>query len=177
MGWSLSLQQPLEPELCDAVLFAGGKALYIANAFEKKCQFVLRIANLESFILNKPQASLADAIAALAKDKMLHSTLVDLSKFPQVQPSDLTALERAKDGRNFIAHEGALFGMIWEARRRDIEEHVEKLRNAVRGLAEGDNVVSGWVYQIEEKERPPVLFVSGYPEMLEAWVFNHIDQS
>ena len=146
MGWSLSLGQPREPELCDAVLFAAGKALYIANVFEEKCRFVLRIANLESFVLNKPEASLVEGIAALAKDKMLHSTLIDLSKFPQVKPADLAALEKAKDGRNFIAHEGALIGRVWDARRRDIEEHIEKLRKAVRALAEGDNVVSGWVF-------------------------------
>jgi hypothetical protein len=174
---SLSLRQPLEPELCDAVLFAAGEALYIANAFEEKCKFVLRIANLEAFVVNKAGVSLTEAFASIAKDKMLHSTLVDLGKFPQVTPDDLAALEKAKDGRNFIAHEGALFGMVWLAPKREIEEHVEKLRNAVRALAEGDNVVSGWVYEIEEKERPPVMFVSGYPDMVQSWVFNHFVQS
>ena len=131
-----------------------GKRFISPMRLKEKCKFVLRIANLEAFVVNKAGVSLTEAFASIAKNKMLHSTLVDLGKFPQVTPDDLAALEKAKDGRNFIAHEGALFGMVWLARKREIEEHVEKLRNAVRALAEGDNVVSGWVYEIEEKERP-----------------------
>ena len=46
MGWSLSHLQHSNPALVDQALLSAGKALYLANAFESKCRFVLRIANL-----------------------------------------------------------------------------------------------------------------------------------
>jgi hypothetical protein len=49
------------------------------------------------------------------------------------------------------------------------------LRAAVDALAQGDNIVSKWVYIIEYKEPPPVMFAAQYPLMVRTWVFGHID--
>lgn len=76
MGWSLSSHMPIrDPEVVDAALLAVGKALYLANAFESKCRFVLRIANLTSYIEAHPEAKLDGAVASLARDKLLRPIL------------------------------------------------------------------------------------------------------
>ena len=173
MGWSLSRFEPRDLELIRFALLAAGKALFLTNAFESKCRFVLRIANLEAHIKTNPDASLADAIASLAKDKLLGQTINDLKKFPPVSESQLVALERARDGRNFIAHEGAAFGSL-QASSRSIREHLTRLRAAVNDLVPGDDVVSRWVYEIEEKEVPSRHVMANYPEMVERWVFGDL---
>lgn len=175
MSWSLDRLHIKEPVLIDAVMLAVGKALYISNNFEQKCRFLLRVSNLGSFLEKNPQASLADAIASLAKDKMLGGTISDLKLFPYVKKEQVEALEGARDARNFIAHEGALLGPLSCMRSEQIEAHLSKLRAAVDALVLGDNIVSKWVFEVEEKEGPPVAFAAQYPLMVRRWVFGHID--
>ena len=86
MGWSLSRLQPKEPELVNAALLAAGKALYLANAFESKCRFVLHTAQLVSYLEAQPGDYLPDDIVSLSKDKVLGPTIKELSLFPVVKP-------------------------------------------------------------------------------------------
>jgi hypothetical protein len=178
MGWSLSFHGPSEPQLVDATLLAAGRALHLANMFESKYYFVLQIARLDSYFKNNPKACLTDgvdAVAALSRRKVLGPAITDLTGFPDVNPEQAAALDSARVGRNFIAHEGAAFGHVWSAGRASIVGHLAKLRKAVENLAEGDNVVSGWVYEIEEKEPAPRHFPAIYPTLVDQWVFEHID--
>jgi hypothetical protein len=122
-----------------------------------------------------PEESLPDAIVSLSKDKLLGSTITELSLFPMVKPHEITFLEKARDARNFIAHEGADFGYVWWVKERQIREHLVKLRAAVTDLAQGDNVVSRWVYEIEEKERAPESFSNCYVSMVDAWIFGSFE--
>lgn len=46
MSWSLGYLPPKEPELLAEFLSAAGRALYVANSFEAKCESVLCIAQL-----------------------------------------------------------------------------------------------------------------------------------
>ncbi|MGW6239749.1 hypothetical protein [Streptomyces sp. NPDC055094] len=46
MSWSLTLLKPREPELLDALFLSVGRALHLANAYEDKYQYMLRIGNL-----------------------------------------------------------------------------------------------------------------------------------
>jgi hypothetical protein len=173
MGWSLNRLSPRDPELIETALLTAGKALYLANAFESKCRYVLKIANLEAHISTNPDASLVDAVASLAKDKLLGPTINDLKKFPSVSEPQVTALEKARDARNYIAHEGAYFGSL-QARPESIHKHLARLRAAVKDLVPGDDVVSRWVYEIEEKELASCHIMTDYPEMVESWVFGEL---
>jgi len=175
MGWSLSHLPPSEPELVNAALIAAGKALYLANAFESKCRFVLKIAQLDSYLEQHPGTTLPDAIASLSRQKLLGPTIAQLGSFPEVNSDEIVLLEKARDARNFIAHEGAAFGYVFGVRERQIREHRKKLRVAVSDLAKGDNVVSRWVYEIEEKEPAPVSTAANYPVMVDTWVFLDVD--
>ena len=173
MGWSLSPNLPArDPEAVDAALMAAGRALYLANGFEMKCRFVLRTANLATYVESHPEATFADALATLARQKCLGPTIAELKPLPGVEPDEFPLLDKACEARNFIAHEGAAFGYVFSVSAARIGEHLEKLRSAVVNLARGDSLVSRWVYEIEEKEPAPLDVELDYPVVAEAWVFG-----
>lgn len=174
MGWSLSYRkQPEEQYVIDALLSAG-KALNLSNLFESKCQYVLGMLRLGEYAEGNPGCKWSDAVANIAREKLLAPTLAGLAKFPEVSASDAALLDKAREGRNFIAHEGAAFGYTFGVTERAVADHMVKLRRAVAALAGGDHVVSGWVYEIEEKESSTGLMET-YPEDAVEWVFSHAD--
>ncbi|MET9701162.1 hypothetical protein ABZY31_30190 [Streptomyces sp. NPDC006529] len=180
MGWSLSLLPPPEPELLDAVFLSAGRALHLANAFENKCQYVLRIANLASAFDEDPALTLDEAIAAAPSDKMLGQTLhLLVDRFQTPVPEEAVGLlNKARAARNFIAHEGASLGSsyIWVARADTLIRHAVALRAAVQALSLGDCIVSRWVSEIEEPNVPaPRSWDDDYPPMVDTWVFGHFN--
>jgi hypothetical protein len=171
MGWSLGYTKPHEPELLDAAFLSAGRALHLAGAFESKCRYILRTINLVRAMQANPMKDLMDAIAAAPADKLLGPTLRDLTNTLPTLPADV--LDKARLARNFIAHEGADVGSVW-ARSDDILRHVVKLRGAVADLTAGDNVVSEWVYGLEEPHQSvPRDLIKAYPAMIDNWVFSH----
>ena len=176
MSWSLSHQSVRNPELADAFLLAAGKALYLANAFEGKCKYVLRMFNLVEAIDADPVLTLEQAIAALPQDKMLGGTLQNILRRSVGDDSSTSALlDKARSARNFVAHEGAAVGAIWDLRKKTIVQSTSLLRSAVGDLAAGDNVVSSWCYEISEREPAPQMLKAAYPAMLDEWVFSSLD--
>jgi hypothetical protein len=177
MSWSLSLRNPHEPELLDAAFLSTGRALHIANEFESKCRFVLRVSNLIVAVQNDPVLSLREAVASVPRDKMLSATLNDLTNHTLggFDSADVDVLDRARDARNFIAHEGAAVGPMWAVRSNHIIDHLTRLRAAVKDLALGDNIISQWCHGIEEPKEPmPTFFIKAYPAMIDKWVFGHL---
>ncbi|MFI9276048.1 hypothetical protein ACIGXM_36005 [Kitasatospora sp. NPDC052896] len=175
MGWSLGYLKPREPELLDALFMSAGRALYLANAFESKCKYLLRIGNLMDAFEADPVVALQDAITALPADKMLGPTLRDLGDHLSWARSwDTDVLDKARKARNFIAHEGADVGYICYADVRQILARASRLRDAVTDLIRGDNIVSLWVFGTEEPHKPPPThLIDAYPAMVEDWVFGH----
>jgi hypothetical protein len=177
VAWSLSLREFRQPVLAEALLLAAGKSLYLANAFEAKCQYVLRILNLVRIVEADPVLSLEQAIAALPQDKMLGATMHDILGHSLVSAAaNADLLRDARLARNFVAHEGMPIGPIWSLRRKSIIEHTERLRTAVADLAAGDNVVSAWCYEIDQKEPAPRQFKLAYPDLVATWVFGDLDR-
>jgi hypothetical protein len=58
-----------------------------------------------------------------------------------------------------------------------IAEAVQKFENAVRVLAEADNLVAGWSYSIQEKEDRLPSFTNLYVEAVIAWVLEPLSVS
>lgn len=175
MGWSLNYLPPKEPELIDAFFLAVGKALYLSNAFEAKCRFVLRIAKLAHHYEESGDASATISLAQALKDKMLGQTINGLGAFPEISSTDITLLEEAKDARNFIAHEGANFGSLSDISAKQVHEQLDRLREEVGKLTTGDNLVSRWVYEIEEKEPAPQEIQNTYAQRVQQWVFGSLN--
>jgi hypothetical protein len=175
MGWSLGYLKPREPRLLDALFLSAGRALHLANSFESKCQYVLRMAHLAEATQADPVLGLQEMIASLPPDKMLGGTLRDLSNTSLgSRTSDFDLLDGARKARNFIAHEGASIGTVSGARRDDILAHAVRLRAAVSDLASGDNVVSQWCFHLDEpRDSLPRMLIDAYPQMVDDWVFSH----
>jgi hypothetical protein len=172
MGWSLSRFAPSHPELLDALFLAVGRALHLANAYENKCQYVLRIGNMVTARQADPVLTLDELIAATPADKMLGGTLHSLANHPMGVTMDMDTLHKAREARNFIAHEGASIGYIWSARLESILQHAAKLRAAVADLAAGDNLISQWCHGLEEPHASqPTDWIAAYPDLVDRWVF------
>jgi glycerophosphoryl diester phosphodiesterase len=174
MGWSLGYSVPEQPQLIDEFLLAVGKCLYLASAFEEKCKCVLRVAKIAATYEEHGDASAAMVLAKAMKDKYLAPTITDMRAFFQAE--DIAVLERAKDARNFIAHESANIGPLHDASAQHIHERLARLRTELEALAAGDNLVSAWVYEIEEKGPAPRGIKAAYPNWLKNWVFGGIDR-
>lgn len=183
MGWLISRFRPPEPRLLNKFFRVLGKSLYIANAFESKCKFVLNITRLGKCYDETGDGHAAFELARSLKDKMLDGTIKELRTILPVRLDDdadiarleqqIDALFKAKDARNFIAHEGGNIGYIYDARASHIREQLDALRAQVRLLAAGDNVISTWVFEIEEKDEVYIPSIRRfYPAVLERWVFD-----
>jgi hypothetical protein len=156
MGWHLP-----ESDLIDEILLAAGKALYLANQFEFRCKIVLKVAYAEELLRDDPVLSLEELANRIPPDKMLHMTLQALANTPPgLSEDESSVLEKAKDARNYIAHEGAgAIGEITEYGGVQTKLNaLRKLQAAVIELVNGDSIVSAWVYQIENPgERMPFM--------------------
>jgi hypothetical protein len=175
VGWALGYNMERDRELLDLLngaLLVAGKALYLATHFERNLQFVLRTMDLVNG--DDPLRTLEDALVNPPKDKLLGPTLRDLERTALNDDTNpFPVLERARAARNFIAHEGGFPASLWSIRRESVHDHVAALHSAVVDLVAGDNIVSKWVYGIEEpREPPPLHLVAAYPRMVEEWVFG-----
>jgi hypothetical protein len=175
MGWSIGYIPPQEPELLDRFFLTVGKALFLASEFEEKCRFVLRITKLAEHYESTGDTSATRALAKALKDQCLGPTLRELKDRPDLKAGDIALLERARDARNFIAHEVAILGGLSDIGETLISQRIKLLRAHVVALTAADNMVSRWVYEIEEKEPAPDEIQEVYPELIARWVFRDFD--
>lgn len=169
MGWTINYATLRSPHDLDAFLQVVGRALYIATEFERKCKSVLGVTHIVDSYALTGDASASFALAEAVQKRLLHPVIRDLGKRLEPDPGDVELLERAREARNFIAHEAA----SCFTNNRDGE--LERLRLEVRALAAGDNVVSRWVYEIAEKEAAPSAIQQRYVDWVEQWVFDEPD--
>jgi len=159
-------------------MLAAGRALYVCNQFEAKCRVILRNMHIIDRIASDPVASLAEAFNDLpSSPKMLGGTLKEIKAKAEafgVTEAQLEVLVKAKDARNMIAHEGADIGPLYNVRSKDILQVLQRLRSAVADVAAGDNIVSTWIYYIEEPREPVPHIKFTYSDLIDRWVFGHL---
>jgi hypothetical protein len=112
-NYAEALLKPREPELLDALFLSVGRALHLANAYEDKCQYVLRIGNLITAHQGDAAMTFEEAVASVPADKLLGGTLHGLASHAMSRTMDMDTLHKARQARNWIAHEGASIGGIW----------------------------------------------------------------
>lgn len=163
--------------LLDALFLSVGRALHLANAYEAKCQYILRVGNLITAYEADPAMTLEEAVASVPGDKLLGGTLHSLAGHPMGQTMDMETLHKARKARNWIAHEGASIGDVWSVDSDRILQHAIMLRAAVTDLALGDNIISQWCHGLAEPhELPPSEWIESYPDTVDAWVFGNLRQ-
>jgi hypothetical protein len=171
MNWFPNYLPLPEPELSDAALLAVGKALHVANNFEANCRHVLEVADAVSYMQDHEGISIVDAFNAIIKARFLGGTIKHLGQLSDITEKDISLLERAKEARNFVAHEGAIF---CSSSKWLIIAQLKALRKEVLHLAHGANLVSLWSYEIENREPGPRGIFDEYPKMVDRWVFGHV---
>jgi hypothetical protein len=176
MGWILNHQPLKQAEQLDAFFLAVGKALCLACAFEAKCKHILNLIKLSEHCKNGGHLSDSAALSVLLRSQLLGPTIKEVSGFPDFSSEGIVMLECAKDARNFIAHESALLAWpISDTRADTISEKVTRLRSEVETLVTGDNLVSRWIYEFEEKEPAHPIIYGDYFRRIEQWIFGEID--
>lgn len=171
MGWSLDYIPPADPELLNEFFLALGKALYLATAFERKCQYILQIEKLVESLKQTNDLEASMALVNVLKFRQLGRTIQSLGIISFVSAHDLSMLTRAKDARNYIAHEAGLIGSL-HIPSKAILERIGALQREVGALILGDNLVSVWIYEIEEKKPAPSTIQQQYASWIEEWVFG-----
>jgi hypothetical protein len=171
MPWTLHLQPICNP-WADEALLTCGRALYVAQAFEGKCQELVRLGELVEAIRASPTANLDDLLLQVPPDQLLMRALKRLRRLlPDAESKTDSVLTPARAARNYIAHECAHFDIHF-ARVDPIRARMIRLRSEVAKLAAGDNLVSTWLYQVEERTPDtPRRLVEAYPRMIDDWVF------
>ncbi len=128
-------------------------------------------------IVSDPVASLEELRSNLPPNKMLDGTLKAMAAKADLigmSEGDSAVLAKAREARNFIAHEGADIGSLYGVKAQGIAKFATRLRTAVADLADGDNIVSTWIYHIEEKGEPVPYINVNYPDLIDLWVFGHL---
>ena len=173
MGWSLSYLTPAEPELLGKFFLIIGKSLYLATSFESKCQFVHRVLRLSAHCENTDDINEFITLMQSMKDSMLGQTIKGMEAFPKFITADnISKLERAKDARNYIAHESTEIGVLSSVSAKTIDESLTRLRRELAYLIVGDDLVSRWVFEIEEKQRTSRKMRAAYHQQVFQWVFG-----
>lgn len=173
MGWTLNSDLLERTQQLDEFFLAIGKALCLASTFEAKCTYILRIINVTEYHKNGGQLSDKKALSEVLKAKLLGRAISEIRGFPDFSDKEIKLLERARDARNFIAHEGANLGWPLSCvTPRTLRNSLSRLGVEAESLAAGDNLVSRWVFEIEEKEPAPKLIQRNYPEWVQEWILS-----
>ncbi len=173
MGWTLSYLTPEEPKLLDEFFLAVGKVLYLACEFESKCADLLRFAEVVDSLTRTQDGSASATLAKAVKHRSLGQTIGGMKRpLPFVTEEDIAQLEQARRARNYIAHESTSIGWQWCATAEVIRERLSRLHTKLMALAAGDNLVSRWTYEIDEREPAPSEIQRLYPEWASEWVFG-----
>jgi len=143
MTWSVSPQVTKAPVLLDALMLALGKSLYLACEFERKCQ-----------------------------DELIGKTIANMVKTRALAPEEIDGLEKARLACNYIAHDSGKIGQLNYMRPKDVAESLASLRSAVIDLAIGDNIISVWQFEMQEKLSAPLWMTQTYVARTRNWVFG-----
>jgi hypothetical protein len=173
LPWSLDYQPTKSPVDLAELISVAGRALYIATSFEMKCKDLLTFARMAKAV-DESDGTL-DAVVALVsrlKNKLLHGTIQELRTFPELCDADFSVLERGREARNFVCHELCAIGPISSVSPRTIHRALEELRVRMPLLAAADDLVSSWLYEIEEKEPAPRGIRNEYSGWVMEWTFG-----
>ena len=173
MPWTIDHKTPSADLRFDALASSIGKALILANLFESKCSSLLAFGRMASkATATHPDSPSRDDWIECWKSGMLGACLRELGTHSDMPRHDLSTLDAARRARNWIAHEGGLLTSNVMGDWDRAEEHLIRLRVHVTALAHGDNIVSGWLYQVEAKESAPDTWMDQYVERVLAWTFG-----
>ncbi len=172
MPWTFSRFEPEHLDLIEAYLGAVGRALCLASHFEEQCNHILRVIRITDAARDGKSFDEIREVALGFRRKLLAATIDDIGKAEDFDDEDIQTLVWARVSRNYIAHEAATLGPLDYVREEDIRAKCEELLPHVRNVIAGEDLVSSWAYEIQEKEPAPSGFRATYPARMVGWVFG-----
>ena len=151
-----------------------GRALVLAQHFEMTCKEIVMwfdIATMASKGTIKTVQDIKESSEILL-ERMLASTIKHVGTNHKISDGDIEVLAKAKDARNFIAHQAANPVLMEGIPASAFVKSVEELRTNAEPLAYGDNLVSSWSYEFHEQECRPHLISTAYPAETLDWVME-----
>ncbi len=152
-----------------------GRALALAQSFEKNCKFVLLIANVSKEIEENRIANLEQikSYSERLNELFKLGNAVNLFEFRhKIKLSDIEVLKKGKDARNYIAHEAAHSLLLEERSGLEIQKEMTMYQSKLLALAEAENLISKWSYEIQEKTVPPNIYSSTYVTRVYNWIME-----
>ena len=164
----------LEDKNVEQYLTTVGRAMYLCRNFETN--FKTAIVWLDLATAHKAgklplsKEALMKSYADKFLSQMLGHSVRRLKE--EFHPSEYTleTLNTAKDSRNVIVHDAT--SAIINAKPETIRKAAKMLLEHVIKVAEGDNIVSAWHYEIQHKKRPDESITQHYVDDVVEWVFK-----
>lgn len=164
-------------DIHDCYLAAVGRGLLLAQNFEENCKYVLLIWDLgdafKSGVISN--AGELPAYSNLLLKRFLGPVVKRFGSKYGIKPEQYKVLEKARNARNYLAHEGAT-PCLYYRHPEAITEALPLFKRSIGELAEGDNLVSGWSYMIQEKELPPYRIKQQYCDQITAYILEPLEQ-
>lgn len=151
---------------------AAGRALAVAQHFESGCKDLLRWMHVAKAAEDGRAKTLqefrscADELVGL----MLGSTIKRFGLDQDITKEELETLVKAKDARNYVAHECVAECSYHSRFSRSPPDLEARFESEVRALVAGDNLVSSWSFMFHERQNPSRGLILLYPEQLTQWV-------
>jgi hypothetical protein len=160
-------------------LEAVGRSLLLAQSFEQNCKYVLLIWDLGRAFKDGKLSDvdeLPDYSSVLLK-RFLGEMISRFDKAYGLKPEQFDVLKKARDARNYIAHEAATPCLFSHESDKAIAQGLPQFRENVEALAVGDNLVAGWSYMIQENELPPSHIAQRYRRQMTSWVLEPLREN
>lgn len=161
------------PEIED-YLNTVGRALYLCRNFEINFKTTIVWLDIKTAMKTSKEPitkeALLDNYSAKFINQMLGHSVRRLKEHFYPTEETLATLNTAKDSRNVIVHDAT--AAIMNCQQNTVQEAAELLHQHVVNVAEGDNIVSAWHYEIRYKKRPTKMITDPYVEHIVDWVFE-----
>ncbi len=165
-------------EFEESYINAVGRALLVAQHFEESCKDFMKRWIISGYLEVGVAKSVSDirSISEKLTGLMLGSSIKRLSSDRDITDAEITVLIRAKDARNYIAHEAVTAtAFISRFSRRHRPDNLSLFKDAVSALVEGDNLISSWGYMFHEQEGYPAEYLVEYPNRLTKWILAPLE--
>lgn len=169
----------IEDKNVEQYLSSVGRAMYLCRNFETNFKTALVWLDLatahKAGKLPLSKEALMKSYADKFLSQMLGHSVRRLKE--EFHPSEYTldTLNTAKDSRNVIVHDAT--SAIMNAKVETIKSSAIMLHKHVVNVAEGDNIVSAWHYEIQNKKQPTNKMTTSYIDDVVEWVFKPLESN
>lgn len=150
-----------------------GKALHVAQNFEKTCRSLVNIIDLKQSVIDGKVSVDDDGLSVFCDkiEKRMLGPAIEYFKKRSTMPDDLfSVLEKAKKSRNNIAHDSTCSAIDPFAPEGELWESLESLAEDVSNICSAAEAVSSIIHSVTEHE---TLYISKhYTTGVLLWVFS-----